>query len=193
MKTIRILSVWLVGECVCVFDWFERFYSTGEEEISDNLIFSCVGFSLHSFKTWRINLWYICECVSSTVLFFSLSVCGRRAKSRPTRGDQVQANRKAVFFFVCSYWLNCFVCFVYFVWIIYYYYYSIINSEIKKRSLQKKKENVGAFLFCFVLLDFFVCFEENQENRAGSLNSANITNDNFFSLVLVRYQLGINQ
>lgn len=80
------------------------------------------------------------------------------------------------------------------MWIIYYYYYSIINSEIKKRSLQKKKENVAAFLFCFVLLDFFLfVLKKIKRTERGSLNSANITNDNFFSLVLVRYQLGINQ
>lgn len=150
------------------------------------------GIFTPQLQIWWINLWYICEWV----LFFVCCLSVWDAQSLPTRGDQVQANRKAVF--LCLFLLIklCFfVCF-YFVWIIYYYYYSIINSEIKKevcRSKKKMSERVIPALLLFFVLCCSIFVAENQENqKCGSLNSANITNDNLLSLSL-RYQLGINQ
>lgn len=101
-------------------------------------------------------------------------------------------------FFLCLFLLIklCFFVSFYFVWIIYYYYYSIINSEIKKEVCRRKKkmsERVIPALLLFFVLCCSIFVAENQENqKCGSLNSANITNDNLFSLSL-RYQLGINQ
>lgn len=168
---------------LCVYLIGLKGFTVGEEEISDNwYFFVSVGCSLHSFKLDE-QIFDISVSVCEWVLLFSLPfVCVRRAKISSHSRRSSASKSKSCFFFVCSYWLNC-VCFFYFVWIIYYYYYSITTSEIKKRSLQKKKENVGIVvpgllsLFCFVLLDF-CCRKSREPNAFGSLNSANITNDN---------------
>lgn len=167
---------------LCVYLIGLKGFTVGEEEISDNWYFLWVwvvrSTASNSMNKSLIYLWV-------WVLLFSLPfVCVRRAKiSSHSRRSSASKSKSCFFFFVCSYWLNCVCFFFYFVWIIYYYYYSITTSEIKKRSLQKKKENVGNVvpgllsLFCFVLLDF-CCRKSREPNAFGSLNSANITNDN---------------
>lgn len=170
-KPLDFLSACL---CVCVY---LIGFTVGEEEISDNWYFCVCGIFAPQLQIWWINLWYICVWV----LFFAVCLCETR-NLFPLA--EIKCKQIEKLFFLCLFLLIK-LCFVFnFVWIIYYYYYSIINSEIKKRSLQKKKENVGksdfryASLFCFVLLDF--CCRKSREPKmcVGSLNSANITNDN---------------
>lgn len=117
----------------------------------------------------------------SSIVFFAVCLCETRKNLFPLA--EIKCKQIEKLFFLCLFLLIKLCLFFYFVWIIYYYYYSITTSEIKKRSLQKKKENVGIVvpgllsLFCFVLLDF-CCRKSREPNAFGSLNSANITNDN---------------
>lgn len=130
------------------------------------MIFSWV-WVVRSTASNFMNLWYICGgvCVCVISIVCCLSAWDAQ-KFLPTRGDQVQANRKAVFFFVCSYWLSCVLFFLYSVWIIYYYYYSITISEIKKEVCRRKKK-MSDFPLCFLF--FVLCCSifvaENQENQ----------------------------
>lgn len=154
-----------LSACLCVYLIGMKGFTVGEEEISDNWYF-CVcecGIFAPQLQIWWINLWYICVWV----LFFAVCLCETR-NLFPLAEIKCKQIEK-LFFFVCSYWLNCvlFFCF-YFVWIIYYYYYSIINSEIKKEVCRRKKKmsekSIPALLLFFVLCcSIFVA--ENQENQ----------------------------
>lgn len=129
------------------------------------MIFLCVwDFRSTASNLMNKSLIYLCECV--WVLFFAVCLCETR-NLFPLAEIKCKQIEK-LFFFVCSYWLNCVFVF-YFVWIIYYYYYSIINSEIKKEVCRRKKKTSEkedfrfAFLFCFVLLDF--CCRKSREPK----------------------------
>lgn len=146
-----LFFVWILQFYVCPF--FQRWFYCRRRR-GFLIIDICV---CSTASNLMISLWYICVCVCLLCVF-------------PSHRRSVHANRKAVFFSLFLLIKLLFFCFP--VWIIYYYYYSIIKSEIKKRSLQKKKENVGPpqtfdrfgfrrvffqafaylFLFCFVLL-----------------------------------------
>lgn len=81
---------------LCVYLIGLKGFTVGEEEISDNWYFFCeCGLFAPQLQTRWTNLWLICKCEFYCFLC-RLSVWDAQ-KSHPTRGDQVQANRKAVF------------------------------------------------------------------------------------------------
>lgn len=182
--------------CLCVYLFGLKGFTVGEEEISDNWYFrECGLFAPQPQTLWIFDISVgVCVCV----WFLLFAVCLRETRKNLFPLAEIKCKQiEKLFFFLCLFLLIK-LCFFLSLLCVDNLLLLLLDYYLwdQKRSLQKKKENVGfpalLSLFCFVLLDF--CCRKSREPKVfGSFNSANITNDNLHFHSSLRYQRGINQ